>query len=163
MPFQNSIRSLIPSERQSTRDVVTMWALWIQQQHFYTRSWGRLKVCTTDKRVQIEWQWPLSGIHYIMMVNSAQHGENGGYTPSPFHSSKVVVYAAAERADTLPLILLCPFLLCGLHIINRTLVLAVHKIIYLWLCTLYVYSGRNRPSNPFIFAEAEKPSLCMGI
>ncbi len=34
-----------------------------------------------------EWQWPLSGVHSIMMQNSSQagEGEGGGCTPSPFH------------------------------------------------------------------------------
>jgi hypothetical protein len=31
-------------------------------------------VFTTDERVQIDWQWPLSGVHSIVMVNSAQPG-----------------------------------------------------------------------------------------
>jgi hypothetical protein len=42
----------------------------------------------------------------------AQDGEGGGSTPPPFSIStikyKVVVYAPAERADTLPLFLLYP-------------------------------------------------------
>jgi hypothetical protein len=29
-------------------------------------------------RVHPEWQWPLSGIHSIMMIKSAQSGEGGG-------------------------------------------------------------------------------------
>jgi hypothetical protein len=32
---------------------------------------------TTDERVQIDWQRPLSGVHFIIMVNSAQPGECG--------------------------------------------------------------------------------------
>jgi hypothetical protein len=31
-----------------------------------------------DERVQIEWRWPLSGIHSLIMVNSAQPGEGKG-------------------------------------------------------------------------------------
>jgi hypothetical protein len=31
-----------------------------------------------DHRVHTEWQWPLSGIHFIMMVKSAQPGKGGG-------------------------------------------------------------------------------------
>jgi hypothetical protein len=50
---------------------------------------------------------PLSGVHIIMMVKSAQPGEVGGSTTTPYILStitfKVVVYAPAERADTLPL------------------------------------------------------------
>ncbi len=43
-------------------------------------------VFTTDESVQIDWQLPLSGVHSIMMVSSAQPGERGGCKPSPFHS-----------------------------------------------------------------------------
>jgi hypothetical protein len=53
----------------------------------------------------------LRTVHHTVMVKLAQPGEGGGCTPSPFHSiynitSKVVVYAPAEMADTLPLFLL---------------------------------------------------------
>jgi hypothetical protein len=42
-----------------------------------------LFVCS-DKGEQIEWHWPLSGVHSIMMVNSAQPGEGvGAARPSP--------------------------------------------------------------------------------
>jgi hypothetical protein len=72
-------------------------------------------VLSTEYR---EWQRPLSGVHSIMMVKSAQPGEVGGCTPSPFPStyttSKVVVCALAERADTLPLFLLYPYMYCTL-------------------------------------------------
>jgi hypothetical protein len=37
-------------------------------------------------RVHPEWQWPLSGVHSIRMVNLAQPCEGGGCTPYPFHS-----------------------------------------------------------------------------
>jgi hypothetical protein len=61
-----------------------------------------------------EWQWPLSGVHSIMMVKSAQPGKGGGCTPTPFTlytiTIKVVVYAPAERAETLPLFLLYPYM-----------------------------------------------------
>jgi hypothetical protein len=72
---------------------------------------------STDERVQINWQWPLFDVHSIMMIKSAQSGEGGGARPSPFTlstiASKVVVYALAERANTLLLFLLYHFLLCG--------------------------------------------------
>jgi hypothetical protein len=38
---------------------------------------------TTDERVKIDWQWPLSGVHSIMMVNSAKPGEGGGVHAIP--------------------------------------------------------------------------------
>ncbi len=61
-----------------------------------------------DHRVHKEWHWHLSGVHSIMMVNSAQPGKGG--VPSPFHTTitSKVVYAPAEKADTLPLFLLYP-------------------------------------------------------
>ncbi len=46
----------------------------------------------TDERVQIDWLWPLSGVHSIMMVNSAHPGVGGGARPPPFHS--VVLYSS---------------------------------------------------------------------
>jgi len=70
-----------------------------------------------DHRVHTERQWPLSGAHSIMMVKSDQPGERVGLRPPHLTlstiTSKVVVYAPAERADTLLLYLLYPFLLCG--------------------------------------------------
>jgi hypothetical protein len=49
-----------------------------------------------------------------MMVKSSQPGEGGAARPPPFTfsaiTSKVVVYAPPERADTLPLFLLYPFI-----------------------------------------------------
>jgi hypothetical protein len=55
---------------------------------------GRL-IYDTDERVQINWQWTLSGVHSIMMANSAHEG--GGRTPSPFTlstiTSKAVIYS----------------------------------------------------------------------
>ncbi len=63
-----------------------------------------------DHRVHTEWQWSLSSVHSIMMEKSAQPGEGGGALPPPFTIStityKVVVYAPAEKADTLILFLL---------------------------------------------------------
>ncbi len=72
----------------------------------------------SDEGEQIEWQWPLSGVHTIMMVNSAQPGEGGGARPPPFTlstiTSKVVLNAPAERADKLlPTFSPLAFLLCG--------------------------------------------------
>jgi hypothetical protein len=65
-------------------------------------------------RVHTEWQLQLFDIHSIMMEKSAQPGENGGCTPNPFTIStvmyKVVVYATAARADTLPLFPLYPYM-----------------------------------------------------
>jgi hypothetical protein len=40
-----------------------------------------------DYRVHTEWQRPLSGVHSIVMENSALAGEGGGgCTPNPLHS-----------------------------------------------------------------------------
>jgi hypothetical protein len=43
---------------------------------------------TDAHRVHSEWQWPLSGVHFIMMEKSAQPGVGGGggCTPTNFHS-----------------------------------------------------------------------------
>ncbi len=67
-------------------------------------------------RVHTEWQWPLSGVHSIMMEKLAQPDEGGGRVNShPLFTIstityKVVVYALAERADTLSLFLLYPYM-----------------------------------------------------
>jgi hypothetical protein len=48
-----------------------------------------------------------------MMEKLAQAGDGGGCTPTRFHyiyHHKVVVYALGERAETLPLFLLCPYM-----------------------------------------------------
>ncbi len=64
-------------------------------------------------RVHTECQWPLSGVHSIMMEKSVQPGEGWGVRPSPFIIStityKVVVYSPDEKPGTLPLFLLYPF------------------------------------------------------
>jgi hypothetical protein len=67
-------------------------------------------------RVHTEWQLSLSGVHSVMMEKLAQTGEGWACTPTPFIIStityKVVLYAPAERADTLPLFYSTP--LCTL-------------------------------------------------
>ncbi len=74
-----------------------------------------------------EWQRPLSGVHFIMMEKVAQAGrEGGGCTPPPFTIStityRVVVYAPAERADTLPLFLLYLYMYSVVERINLVVV-----------------------------------------
>ncbi len=56
-----------------------------------------------DHRVHTEWQWPISGVHSIMMEKLALAGESGGgQTHPPFtlfaitYRYKVAVYAQAE-------------------------------------------------------------------
>jgi hypothetical protein len=60
-----------------------------------------------------EWQWPLVGVHSIMMEKLAQAGEDGGARPTSFTLStityKVVVYTPAERAEPFSLFLFYPF------------------------------------------------------
>ncbi len=75
---------------------------------------------TVEKTTEyIEWQRPLSGVHFIKMEILAQAGERGGVHAHPLFTIstityKVVMYATAERADTLPHISTLPlFLLCG--------------------------------------------------
>ncbi len=45
------------------------------------RSW----LSGSQSTVHTEWQWPLSGVHSIMLEKLAQAGEGGGCTPTPFH------------------------------------------------------------------------------
>ncbi len=35
-------------------------------------------------RLNTKWQWPLSGVHSIMMEKLAQAGVGMGFTPTPF-------------------------------------------------------------------------------
>ncbi len=66
----------------------------------------------TLPQITHKWQRPLSGVHFIMRVKSAQADECEGARPTLFTIStityKVVVYAPAKRTDTLPLFLLYP-------------------------------------------------------
>ncbi len=90
--------------------------------------WEYEKVCVKGT-IYLNWRlhrWARSGnvmrkhgswcVHYLMMVNSAQPGKGGrggGGARSHYISivtSQVVVYASAERADTLLLFLLYPFI-----------------------------------------------------
>jgi hypothetical protein len=68
-----------------------------------------------EHRVHTEWQLPVSGVHSIIRVEKlAQPGEGGGARPPPFTlvtiTYKVAVYAPAERADTLPLFHIYPYM-----------------------------------------------------
>jgi hypothetical protein len=71
----------------------------------------------SEHRVHTEWQRPLSCLRSIMMEKLAQTDEGGGARPTPFTivtiTNKVAVSAPAERADTLPLFHLFPYVLCG--------------------------------------------------
>ncbi len=50
-------------------------------------SWIRLQMCLGPQtREYIDLQWPLSCVHSIMMVISAQPGKSEECTPSPFYS-----------------------------------------------------------------------------
>ncbi len=64
-------------------------------------------------RVHTEWQRPLSGVHSSMIEKLAQAGEGEGARPPPCHYSYHAVYAPAEKADTLTLFHLYPYVLCG--------------------------------------------------
>ncbi len=41
-------------------------------------------ISTLNHRVLTEWQWPISGVHSIIMEKAALAGEGGGRTPIPF-------------------------------------------------------------------------------
>jgi hypothetical protein len=65
-----------------------------------------------------EWQWPLPGLHSIMMIKS----EDGGCTLSPFHSiyhreQSCGVRSRWEGKYTAPISHLPLYLLCGLTVI----------------------------------------------
>jgi hypothetical protein len=60
--------------------------------------------------VHTQWQWPISGVHSIMMEKLAlvMVRVHSTQSPTPFRSTvctityKVAVYAPDERADSLP-------------------------------------------------------------
>jgi hypothetical protein len=60
-----------------------------------------LRLRSTDERVQIDWLWSLSGVHSIMMVNSAYPGEVGGLPFYSIYHHEVVLYTPAEWAALL--------------------------------------------------------------
>ncbi len=97
-----------------------LWQVSTQRRRYWTTT-NTVREATTDERVQIDWQRPLSGLHSIVMVHSAQPGEGGGCTTFLFYSiyhheqNIVAVYAPAGRVDTLLL-----FLLCGGDCLNLT-------------------------------------------
>ncbi len=70
-----------------------------------------------------------------MMEKLAQAGQGGGARQPPFTiftiTYKVAVYAPAERADTLLLFHLYPYLLCAFHWFQRTIVQEYPKL-QLW-------------------------------
>jgi hypothetical protein len=63
-----------------------------------------------------------SGVHSILKVNSAQPGKAGVSMPSPFQTTitNKVVYAPAEKADTLPLFLLYQNMYSGVMLCGST-------------------------------------------
>jgi len=88
-------------------------------------------------RVHTEWQ-QLSGIHFSMMVKLAQGWWVGGWTPTPFHyiyhHVKVAVYGPAERADTITLFHLYPYM-CSVvqtNLLTNTEVLGTPSLLGGW-------------------------------
>ncbi len=102
--------------RKGGGDSGCLWFLGVGD--FYYFKTDIVGVWKSQIREYTEWQRPLSGVDSIMMEKLAQADEGGGCTrPPPFTIStityKVVVYSPAERADTLPLSLLYPYVLYG--------------------------------------------------
>ncbi len=60
-------------------------------------------MCTVLPTEYTEWQRPLSGVHAILMEKSAQTGEGGGCTPTPFYHIyyhyKIVIYTLQLRGQ----------------------------------------------------------------
>ncbi len=75
----------------------------------YIKKWKvdfKLKVLTTGNT---EWQWPLSGIHSIMIEKLAQAGEGGGARPPPFHYIYHHVQTCDEPLAHIQKVLIKPF------------------------------------------------------
>ncbi len=96
----------------------------------------------------LDWQWPLSGVHSIMTVNSAQPGGGGGCTSSPLHSiyhheQSCSVFSSLEGRYT-PISPLYPFLLSGVESDS----VCMTSEIQLNLCTQQPNGGSsNRPPH----------------
>ncbi len=60
---------------------------------------------TTDYRVQKDWHWPMSGVHSIRMVKSAQPGEGEGarHPPPPSFTLSTFTPSRAKLCCTLQL------------------------------------------------------------
>ncbi len=70
-----------------------------------------------NHRVHTEWQWPISGVHSIMMEKNSLAGEGGGCTPTPFHSiyhhvQSCSVHSSWEGRYTPPISSLPLYVLC---------------------------------------------------
>jgi hypothetical protein len=61
------------------------WFMYAHCVHVGTLYCCRLYEYGVDHRVHREWQWPLSGVHCIMMEKSAQPREGGRPTSTPIH------------------------------------------------------------------------------
>ncbi len=58
-----------------------------------------------------EWHWPLSGVHSMMRVKSAQAGEGGGARPPSFTMSSIVYHHTCTNfSTTVPIFLLYPYI-----------------------------------------------------
>ncbi len=113
----------------------TVFVLWSERERerrwkeggiFNTPQQRREKMCKQRgyHRVHTEWQWPLSGVHFVMMEKSAQPGEGVGCTAAPFHYiyhhvQRYSVQWYAEGRNTPPI----STLLCG-----------GYCILYVFLC-----------------------------
>jgi hypothetical protein len=75
---------------------------------------------TRHHRVHTEWHWRIYGVH-SMMEKSALAGEGGEACPCPLPfnlvtiTSKVAVYAPAERSGTHPYFISTLYVLCARH------------------------------------------------
>ncbi len=103
-------------------------------------------------REHTEWQWPISGVHSLMMEKSALADENGGCTPTPFHSSyhhvqscSIQWYTPASRQIRSSYFISTSYVLCGysFHLHNATAVQLVTKLL------TYYYVAHCYPDNLF--------------
>jgi hypothetical protein len=74
----------------------------------------------------------VSGVHSIMMETSALACEDGGCTPTPFQPITIMykgaVYAPGERADTLLLFHLYPYMYSVVCLLHEILYRFCHKV-----------------------------------
>ncbi len=123
--------------------LLVYWIVW----YLYCISDHRVNLFHSHHRVCTEWQRPLSGVHTIMMEKFAHAGEGGRCTPTPFHYiyHHVQSWMSAERACTLPLFLLYPYIyserkwrnaMCTITCVPVLCHIPMTHILYSRLCTL---------------------------
>jgi hypothetical protein len=137
---------------------------------FYTEEKYREKVtrCCAEMGVKsteyAEWQRPLSGVQSIIMAKSAQAGEGGGHTSTPFHYIHQHVQSCGVQCTlqlraryTPPISTLGPYALCGKICLKASGMYTV--ALYTYPLHYTVYLTREKPTARGLAVIGVLPSL----